>query len=363
MAVIAPTLGDAVEACVEGPSGLRAHNPAVRLTGGGGGAHVRWPNGTVAKLFGAYSSEDVERLRAGGNRCVVWAEELAAWIRMEQAWDHMSFGLRLGKHPHVVASTTPKARKLLLDLITSPTTVVSRASTADNPHLDPRVRQRLYDRYAGTRLGRQELEGQVLEDSPGALWKRDRLDECRVWEVPQLQRMVVAIDPSGGEGPENDEQGIAVGGRGYDSHGYLVADLTCKLSPEGWARVAVKAYHDYQANYIVAEKNYGGDMVLATIRSIDQAVPVRLVNASRGKAVRAEPIAALDAQGRIHQVGTWPEMEDELCSWEPDGSGPSPNRLDARVWLFTELMLGPGKAFTSAVGGERPVNRYAVTQR
>jgi phage terminase large subunit-like protein len=503
IAIIAPTQGDAIESCIDGPSGLRKHNPAVWLSQSRGGTHVYWPGGASAKLFGASSPEDVERLRAGGNRCfvagtlvetehgprpiesirvgervwtraglrsvtwsgstgkhpiwnletqtgrrllatpdhkfltttgnwvalsgltnatlyawvggfrnrrrvraaaprsplgprvqprlarervqrvwptgvvapvyeltvdgeheffanglvasncLVWAEELAAWRKLKESWDNMELGLRMGRHPHVVASTTPKPRKHLIELLAFSDTVRTHATTADNPHLDEATRQRFYKRYIGTRLGRQELEGQMLEDVPGALWKRTRIDDLRVWEAPPLRRIVVAVDPSGGEGPENDEQGIAVCGVGFDDHGYMLDDVSCKLSPEGWAAVAVKAYYDHQANYIVAEKNYGGDMVAATIRSVDKNVPVKLVNASRGKDVRAEPVASLDAQGRIHQVGEWPEMEDELCTWDPNEGGLSPNRLDARVWGFTEVMLGGGRTFSAAVGGER----------
>jgi phage terminase large subunit-like protein len=356
IAIIAPTQGDAVESCVDGPSGLRKHNPTIWLSQSRGGQHVYWPNGASAKLFGASAPEDVERLRAGGNRCLAWLEELAAWRKLADAFDNMTFGLRMGRHPHAVASTTPKPRKQLIELLQRADTVRTHATTADNPHLDAKVRQKLYERYVGTRLGRQELEGQILEDVPGALWSRDRIDELRIWEEPPLgmRRVVISVDPSGGEGPENDEQGIAACGLGFDGHGYLLGDLTCKKQPEGWARVAVDAYHDYSANYIVAERNYGGDMVLATIRSVDRTVPVKLVTASRGKAVRAEPVASLAAQGRIHQVGEWPEMEDELATWDPlDTTAPSPNRLDAYVWGFTELLLGGGRAFTSAVGGER----------
>jgi phage terminase large subunit-like protein len=179
-AIIAPTLGDAIEACVNGPSGLKAHNPMIRSVQTTGGTYLRWPSGVEGKLFGAYSGEDVERLRAGGNRCVVWAEELATWSRLEDCWDHMTFGLRLGPHPRVVASTTPKPRAKLKELMADPRTILTRAHTDDNPHLEAAVRGALYGRYGGTRLGRQELAAELLEDVPGALWKRTQLDELRV---------------------------------------------------------------------------------------------------------------------------------------------------------------------------------------
>jgi phage terminase large subunit-like protein len=339
VAIIAPTLGDAIESCVEGPSGLRKHNPRIHLSTSRGGTHVTWPSGAQAKLFGTSSPEDVERLRAGGNRCVCWLEELAAWVKLEEAWDHMSFGLRVGPRPHAVASTTPKPKKKLIELVNDPRTVVTRARTDDNKFLESRVREALYNRYEGSRLGRQELEGEILEDNPGALWSRDRLDELRVWDTPPLRRVVVAIDPSGGEGPENDEQGIAVCGVGDDGHGYMLADLTVKLHPEGWAATAVRAFYDNKADYIVAEINYGGAMVESTIRAVDPLVPVKVITASRGKFIRADPIATLDKRGQIHQVGSWVEMEDELVTWDPLEPKFSPNRLDARVWGFTELMI------------------------
>lgn len=344
ISIIAPTLGDAVEACVNGPSGLKAHNPAVRLTGGLGGVHVVWPNGSEAKLFGAYGPEDVERLRAGGNRHLVWAEELAAWVRLEDAWDQMEFGLRLGGWPRIVASSTPKPRKTYLKIRSDPRTIRTGASTSSNPFLIQSVRDALFDRYAGTRIGRQELNAEILTDVPGALWQRNAFDERR--PHPDLARVVVAVDPSGGEGPENDEQGIGVAGTGVDGRGYVLADRTCKLSPDGWGRRAVQAYLDFDADRLVYEKNFGGDMVESVIQTAARAMGVtvatRAVVASRGKQVRAEPVAALYEQGKVTHCELFTELEDELCSWTPQ-SGTSPNRMDWLVWALTDLMLVPGK--------------------
>lgn len=339
--IIAPTLGDAVDACVVGPSGIRAHNPAVQMHGGLGGAYLLWPNGSRAKLFGASTADDVERLRAGGNRHLDWYEELAAWRYGSEALEQAAFGLRLGDRPHAVASTTPKPRKHLIDLLARPTTAITRATTDDNPHLDARVRRVLFERYEGTRLGRQELLGELLEDVEGALWSRAMLDAARVPIAPSMARLVVAIDPAMTSGEDADETGMVLAGKGVDGHGYLLADLSCRLSPDGWARRAVNAYREHGADRIVAEVNNGGDLVEATLRAVDKKVSYRKVTASRGKRVRAEPVAALYEQGKVHHVGgAFGLLEDQLCSFAPDNYDGSPDRLDALVWAFTELLLG-----------------------
>jgi predicted phage terminase large subunit-like protein len=340
--IVAPTLGDAENACINGPSGLKAHNPAVRMVQRPGGAHVYWPGNAEALLFSTDDARSVDRLRAGGNRCLDWWEEFAAWPLLEDAYDNAVFGLRIGEHPHAVASTTPKNRKKLRDLIADPDTALRRATTDDNPHLSENFRKWVYSKFGGTERGRQELGGELIEDVAGALWKRARLDKHRTKEHPDLARAVVAVDPSGGHAERNDEQGIVVAGRGVDGRGYVLADRSCKLSPDGWGRRAVQAYLDYDADRVIYEKNFGGEMVEAVIRTAASAmgvtVPTKAVHASRGKAVRAEPVSALDEQGRISHVGAFPDLEDELCTWTPD-SGESPNRLDALVWALTELMI------------------------
>lgn len=340
VAIVAPTLGDATEACVNGPSGLKRHNPGVRLVSRMGGTFVIWPSGAEAKLFGAYGPEDIERLRAGGNRCWAWAEELAAWAKLDECWDHLQFGLRLGPHPRAVASTTPRPKKLIRELLEAPSTAVTRATTDDNPNLPERYRQRL-DKYRGTRLGRQEIGGELLTDVPGALWSYDMI--ARAPSPTDLVRAVVAIDPSGGSDPENDEQGIIVAALGADGRGYVLADRTCRLSPEGWGSRALRAYLDFKADSICGEANYGGDMVAAVVRNAARALDVtqphyKAVHASRGKAVRAQPVAQLYEQGRVSHTDVFAELEDELTSWTPE-SGRSPNRLDALVWALTDLMV------------------------
>lgn len=340
MAIVAPTLGDAAEACVNGPSGIKAHNPDVRMVTRQGGTFVIWPSGAEARIFGAYTPDDVERLRAGGNRCLAWLEEFAAWRFMEACYDHLSFGLRIGPHPRAVASTTPKPKKLLKLLLEQATTATTRATTDDNPSLPAPYKRRL-ERYRGTRLGRQEIGGELLDDVPGALWTYDMIVHAPA--PADLVRVVVAVDPSGGSDPENDEQGIGVVGLGPDGRGCVLADRSCRLSPDGWGRRAVQAYVDFAADAIVGEANFGGDMVEAVVRTAARAMGVtgvtyKPVHASRGKAVRAQPIAQLYAEKRVDHAEVYPELEEELTSWTPE-SGRSPNRLDALVWAVTELMV------------------------
>jgi phage terminase large subunit-like protein len=364
--IIAPTLGDAVTSCVNGPAGIIAHNSTARLVSSPGGMIVRWPNGAEAKLFGASSPEDVERLRAGGNRCLVMAEELAAWRHLDAAWAHMKFGLRAGPHPHWVGATTPKPRMLIKKLHRGEErgVVVSHATTNDNPHLLLAVREELFDAYGGTALGLQELEGKIIDQDPGALWRREYLELGRVKEQPPLKHITVGVDPSGGAG----EQGIVVVGRadvptiipGIEGsrnrpHGYVLADRTCHLSPNGWGREAVVAALDYEADDIAVEVNYGGDMAVSVIRGAAEAlgvpIAIKQVRASRGKRVRAEPVSALSEPDRRqwHHVGTFEELEDQLCTWTLDLDW-SPDRLDAMVWpAWSQQIVGTRR--TGAKGG------------
>jgi phage terminase large subunit-like protein len=351
ISIIAPTLGDAVTACYSGPSGIRNHSDNAKLTQSAGGTLIRWPNGSQAKLFGAQSPEDVERLRAGGNSCLVWAEELAAWRYLEACWQQMRFGLRSGVRPHWVASTTPKPRPLIKKLAkeTPHDVVVTRASTDDNPHLEQGVRSALYDEYGGLQIGRQELHADVLDEDEGALWKRDWFDRNRVQEAPHLRRITVGVDPSGGAG----EQGIVVVGKEVadvikdgklTTHmkGYVLADRSCALSPDGWGKRAVQAAVDFEADDIVVETNFGGDMAVATISGaagdMGYGVPVRSVTASRGKRPRAEPVAALAERNDWHMVGVHEALEDQCVTWTPE-LGFSPDRLDAMVWPGWHLRL------------------------
>ena len=378
--IIAPTLGDAATSCFAGPSGIRAHDPTARMVQRPGGLTVIWPNGSEAKLFGANSADDVERLRSGGNRCSVWAEELAAWRYLADAWDHMRFGLRAGPHPHWVGSTTPKPRDLIRKLAANGIrdTVVTRASMYDNPHLPLSIREALEDAYGGTQLGRQELLGLVIDEDENALWTHAALDAARVApdDHPPLIRITVGVDPSGGAG----EQGIVVAGKSklwlppgspntlagaakLKHHGYVLDDRTCHLSPDGWGRRAVQAAIDWQADDIVVETNFGGDMAVSTIRAAADAlgvsIPIRKVTASRGKAVRAEPVSALTEQGRWHHAGTFEALEDQLTTWYPELDW-SPDRLDAMVWTawhnkVVQLMAGTGRSGFSSKSISRAI--------
>lgn len=385
IAIIAPTLGDAATACFSGPSGIRAHDPSARMTSGAGGLAIKWPNGSEAKLFGAHSPEDVERLRAGGNRCLVWAEELAAWRYLDECFNHMRFGLRVGPRPHWISSTTPKSRPLIKRLMLGeiPNVVVTRATTYDNPHLAQDIRDALEDAYGGTALGAQELSGELVEQDENALWTRSIIDDNRIDEsdLPELARISVGVDPSGGAG----EQGIVVVGKAQldtvawnryrqeklrtnelpenvvdiseaksgrsQIHGFVLADRSCRLSPDGWGRRAVRAAIDFNADDIIVETNFGGDMAIATVNAAAQAlgmsIPVRKTTASRGKRPRAEPVAALTEQGRWHHVGVFNELEDQLCTWTPESDW-SPDRLDAMVWPAWHMRM-VGRALT-AVG-------------
>lgn len=344
IALIGPTADAIRRDMVEGGSGILAiappdfrpeYEPSVR--------RVVWPNGAIAYLL---SCEEPDRAR-GLNVSLVWWDEISASSNQQAMWDMVQMALRipgpLGDPPRMVISTTPKPGRLLKSILTAPTTVVTRAKTMDNvANLDTGTVQFLTDRYAGTRLGRQELDGEMLEDTDGALWNRAMMDACHVEHAPDhLQRIVVAIDPAGSSNKNSDETGIIIAGIDRNRVGYILADLSGKYSPDGWARRACDAYRGWKADRIVAEKNYGGDMVESTIKSVDPRVATKMVTATRGKMIRAEPIVAFYEQGRVKHVGNLSALEDQLCEWNPAESGPSPDRLDALVWGLTELMGGP----------------------
>ena len=299
-----------------------------------------WPNGAIGHVL---TAEEPDRAR-GLNLDWIWADEFAAWSNQEETWDTVQFALRVpgpkGDSPAGVISTTPRPSAMLRKLIADPLTVVTKGRTFDNAaNLSAATLDYLRGRYAGTSLGRQELDAELLEEAEGALWTRTMLETTRVPVdlARPMARIVVAIDPSGGGAAET---GIVVAGLGRDGHGYALRDASGRYTPEGWARTAVNAYQDHSADRIVAERNYGGEMVASTIRAIAPNVPVKLVNASRGKQVRAEPVVALFEQNRAHLAGVHPVLEDQLCQWNPLGNDPSPDRLDALVWALTDLMLG-----------------------
>ena len=259
------------------------------------------------------------------------------------------FGLRLGRKPRVCVTTTPRPIPLLKELILRPDVHVTKGRTSDNAsNLAETFLTSIVSRYQGTRLGRQELDGDILDDVPGALWSRDMIEACRIPKgtEPPMRRIVVAIDPAISMTETSDATGIVVAGLGDDGHGYVLEDLSGKYSPTEWATKAVAAYKRHKADRIVAEANQGGAMVETTLRAVDRSVPVRLVHASRGKITRAEPVSALYEQHRVHHIGSFPELEDECCSFEP-GSTNSPDRMDGLVWAITDLMLGGLEQLTS----------------
>jgi phage terminase large subunit-like protein len=339
-AIVAATFGDARDTCVEGESGLLSCLPpsAVRIWNRSLGELIL-TNGTRYKLF---SADEPERLR-GPQHHRAWCDELAAWGKSAEerqwpkAWDMLMMGLRLGANPQAVPTTTPRPTKLIRTLIKDPTTHVTRGRTIDNAaNLAPAFLSQVLARYEGTRLGRQELEAELLDDVPGALWTYAMLEDRR--PAPDLTRVVVAIDPAATAGEESDETGIVAAGLGVDGRGYVLADRSCRLSPDGWANRAVAVFDDLAADLIVAEVNNGGDMVEHTIRTIRRSVPYKKIHASRGKQTRAQPVAALYEQGKVSHVEVFPELEEQLTTWTPE-SGSSPDRLDALVWALTSLML------------------------
>jgi len=370
---VAPTLGDAVTSCVEGPSGLRLHDKGVRVLNKPGGIIAKWSNGSEAKLFGSNSPNDVERFRAGGNRCLVWCEEMAAWRYLDESWQQIRYGLRSGPRPHAIASTTPRTRKLIRKLVNDdPKVVVTKGKMTENPYLNEEVKEALWSDYGGTRMGRQELEGELLEDVENALWTMDGLDSSRVsqMDLPDLDRVVVAVDPAASE--NGDEHGIVVGGMVRSlpeyvpwaktperPHGFVMDDVSCHGTPTDWAKAAIKAYYEYKADLMVAEINNGGDMVKHVIHGIDPNVPVKVVHATRGKAKRAEPIANLFSQHRCHIVDSLDLLEDQMTTWDHIDPDPawSPDRMDAMVWCMWELMIGNQVIRSDKLKDERLKNR------
>lgn len=340
--LVAPTAPDLRDVMVEGPSGILALSPPTfRPLYEPSKRRLTWPNGTIARLF---SAEEPERLR--GPQCHWgWTDEIAAW-KYAEAWDQLLFGLRLGERPRLVATTTPKPIQIVRDILARPDTVVTRSRTADNmANLAPVFLTTVVSRYEGTRLGRQELEGELLEDVPGALWTRALIDQHRVQSHPTLTRIIVGIDPAATSTEGADETGIVVCGLGADKHGYVLSDVSARLAPIAWARAAIKEYRNRNADRIVAEVNNGGEMVELTLRTVDPSVSYKAVHASRGKAKRAEPVSALYEQGKVHHVGAFHQLEDQMCNWVPDleAEQNSPDRMDALVWALTELMVSPNE--------------------
>lgn len=356
IALVARTPADARDVMIEGPGGILTNSPKdFRPEYQPTKRRLTWPNGAMAWT---YSAEAPAQLR-GPEHDTAWADEVASWSdarkgdALDTAWNNLMLGLRKGD-PQCVVTTTPKPNKLTRVIRESTQAVISAWSTYDNlSNLAPSFREQVIATYAGTRIGRQELMGELLEDIEGALWMlsmfEDRSDEHdkpllgRVLVAPETRRLVVGVDPTGSDSADADECGIVVVGKGADGHGYVLADRTVTAGPAEWARRAVAAYHEFDADKIVAEGNFGGQMVVETIKAVDKTVPVEIVTASRSKRQRAEPVAALYEQGRVHHVGPFPRLEDELTTWDIE-SGWSPGRMDALVWAVSWLNLAGGGA-------------------
>ena len=345
---VAPTKGDVRRVMVEGDSGLL--NVCWEGDETYRGKHIgypvwsptnnslTWENGAKAVFF---SAEDPERLR-GPQAYSAWCDELCAWRNAQDTWDMMMFGLRLGRHPKVFVTTTPKTTKLIRNILADDNTVVSKGSTYDNAaNLAGTFLDAVRKTYEGTRLGRQELYAEILDEASGALWNRGLLAKCEIDkdEVPTLNRIVVAVDPAVTANAESDMTGIVVAGVDVNGVAYVLEDHTGRYTPQQWASKAIQLYRDHMADRIVAERNQGGDMVRHTLHTEDETVPVKLVHASRGKMARAEPVSALYEQGKVRHVRGLNDLEDQMVQWEPLGSIGSPDRLDALVWALTDLSL------------------------
>lgn len=347
---------------IEGESGIMACSPrGFRPLYEPSKRRLTWPNGAVATAF---SAEDPESLR-GPQFDLAWCDEFAKWRYAQDAWDQLQFGLRLGDDPRQIITTTPRNTAALKAIINDPTTVVSGASTyANKAFLASTFLRKVVAKYEGTRLGRQELMAELLEDNPDALWQRAALDAKRIRVQPDLRRIVVAVDPPVTSGEDADECGIIVAGKKADGDAVVLADRSIQgLSPAKWAARAVAAYHEFEADCIVAEVNNGGDLIPELIKQIDSRVPVRSVRASRGKVTRAEPIAALYEQGRVSHLGALPQIEDQMCEFTQDfdrkSMGYSPDRVDALVWALTELMISANDGLIDFYADEARAAREA----
>jgi phage terminase large subunit-like protein len=345
IALVGETLADVRRVMIEGVSGLlNVHMANERPRFEPSKGQLVWPSGAIAQVF---SAENPEGLR-GPQFDAAWCDEVAKWRHAQKTWDMLQFALRLGEAPQMVATTTPRPIPLLKKLLADSATVVSRAATADNAdNLAPTFMAEMTRRYAGSALGRQELMGELVDEASGALWRRDWIEAQRIAAAPELLSIVVAVDPPVTATASSDACGIVVAGLGPDGRAYVIDDRTLQgREPQVWARAVIAAYRDHLADRVVAEVNQGGDLVLAVLRQFDDSVAVRRVRATRGKWLRAEPVAALYAEGRIAHVGTFAALEDQMCQFgtERFAKGKSPDRLDALVWALTDLMIeGKGR--------------------
>ena len=351
LALVAETIDQAREVMVFGESGILACSPPDRRPDWEAGRkRLVWPNGAVAQVFSAHEPEALRGPQFDG----AWVDELAKWKRAEETWDMLQFALRLGRNPQQVVTTTPRNVATLKAILRNPSTVLTHAPTeANRAYLAASFLEEVQARYAGTRTGRQELEGLMLEDEDGALWTAARLEAQRVDAAPALDRIVVAIDPPVTGHAGSDDCGIVVVGACTDGppqdwRAVVLEDASVTgASPDAWARAALEALRRHGADRLVAEVNQGGDMVESVIRQIDPLVPYRAVRASRGKVARAEPVAALYEQGRVSHLRGLGALEDQMCRMTAQGyrGKGSPDRVDALVWALTDLMIEPAQTW------------------
>jgi phage terminase large subunit-like protein len=338
--LIGPTAADVRDTMLEGPSGLLSIYPdSERPVFEASKRRVTFANGAIATLF---SAEEPDRLR-GPNTDLLWADELAAWKDAEIVWKMAMLGLRIGRKPQAIVTTTPRPIPIIKKLLTDPNTIVTRGTTYDNrANLAASFFDQIIKAYEGTRFGRQELNAEILDDVPGALWTRAMIDAHRLASGASVdcERIVIAVDPAVSVGENSDETGIVVVGMGFDGRFYVFEDASGKFAPIEWARRVVALYRRWMADRVVVEVNQGGDMVEATIRMVDRSVAIRRVHAKRGKMVRAEPVSALYEQGRVSHGGAFETLEDQMCSFAP-GATDSPDRVDALVYALTDLVVRP----------------------
>jgi len=361
IALIAETAADARDVMVNGDSGILACSPKdFRPTYVANRRALVWPNGVEALIFSAIEPDQLR----GPQFDTAWCDELAKWRYAEYAWDMLQMGLRLGNPSQALVTTTPRPIQVIKDILNDPMTVSSTSSTYENVgNLDPGLRAVLERKYSGTRLGRQEIEAAILDDVPGALWTRSNIDANRVYDprkitdpewiigrrpMPNLERVVVAVDPPTTSGENADECGIIAAGQigsvlDDRAHGYVLEDCSAQgKTPREWAQIAVAAYHRHGASCMVAEGNQGGEMVSTVIRTVDPTIKVKLIHARKGKFARAEPIEALYSQNRVHHVGTHATLEDQMVQFAIDGlpdKNKSPDRVDALVYALDELLV------------------------
>jgi len=340
--IIGRTATDMRDTMIEGPAGLLSVHPDYnRPKYEPSKKRITWPNGCKAQLF---SADEPDVLR--GPQCYkLWADEVASW-KYSESWDMALMGLRLGDLPQGIVTTTPRPIPLIKEMVKDPDNYVTTGNTFENrENLSQVFFKKVVSKYEGTRLGKQELYAEILEDMEGALWTQELIEKAHVSKAPDLLRIVVAIDPAVTSDPDSDETGIVTAGIGTDDHCYILDDLTGIYTPTEWARRAIGAYTTRKADRIIGEANNGGDLIEQVLRTLNSDVSYSKVWASRGKVTRAEPVVALYEQHRIKHVGSLPELEAEMTTWAAKEGEKSPNRVDALVWAVTELMLNQDTFF------------------